>query len=181
MWFNSACVLSEGKNQWRGKGTGLEQPVYHTWTKDLLLFCTALHSCHALEAVSLLRESCAQERGTSPMVAGCDPITAVWSIKVNMPVTINTEIHFANDQPSSLSKDKSVHRTLQECHSIAFRGKYTEEPRLLVPGNKPCLHGLVTSINTMKYGKYIWDYVRHWAIWEDWSTVEIQHGLTKAA
>lgn len=78
-----------------------------------------------------------------------------------MPVTINTEIHFANDQPSSLSKDKCVHRKLREHHSIAFRGrKCTEEPGLLVPGNKPCLHGLVTSINTMKYGKYIWDYIR---------------------
>lgn len=95
------------------------------------------------------------------MVAGCGPITAVWSIKVNTPVTINTQIHFANDQPSSLSKDKCVHHTLREHHSIAFRGKYSEEHGLLVPGNKPCLHGLVTSINTMKYGKYIWDYVRH--------------------
>lgn len=95
------------------------------------------------------------------MVAGCDPITAVCSIKVNTPVAINTEIHFANDQPSSLSKDKCVHRKLREHHSIAFRGrKCTEEPGLLVPGNKPCLHGLVTSINTMKYGKYIWDYIR---------------------
>lgn len=33
----------------------------------------------------------------------------------------------------------------------------------------------------MKYGKYIWDYIRRWAIWEDWSTVEIQNDLTKAA
>lgn len=33
----------------------------------------------------------------------------------------------------------------------------------------------------MKYGKYIWDYIRHGAIWEDWSTVEIQNDLAKAA
>lgn len=33
----------------------------------------------------------------------------------------------------------------------------------------------------MKYGKYIWDYIRHGAIWEDWSTVEIQNDLTKVA
>lgn len=43
------------------------------------------------------------------------------------------------------------------------------------------LHGLVTSMNTMKYGKYIWDYIRHGAIWEDWSTVEIQNDLAKEA
>jgi len=69
-----------------------------------------------------------------------------------------------------------------ECCSIAFRRrKCTEEPGLLVPGSKPCLHGLVTSMNTMKYGKYIWDYIRHGAIWEDWSTVEIQNDLAQEA
>lgn len=33
----------------------------------------------------------------------------------------------------------------------------------------------------MKYGKYIWDYIRHGAIWEGWSTVEIQNDLAKEA
>lgn len=55
------------------------------------------------------------------MVGGCDPITVVCSIKVNTPVTINTKIHFANDQPLSLSKDRCVHLKLQEHHSIAFK------------------------------------------------------------
>lgn len=51
-------------------------------------------------------------------VAGHDPITAECSIKVNMPVTINTEIHFANDQPSSQSKDKCS--SLQALSAVAL-------------------------------------------------------------